>query len=81
MRLRRKHLDQRQAILQPVTGQDADRRDNSGPIRTDLHVLLHYAVSMRAALSKPSSLTACSRIKNFWILPVTVIGKASTNVT
>ena len=27
----------------------------------------------------PSSATAISRIRNFWTLPVTVIGKASTN--
>ena len=28
---------------------------------------------------RPSLPTVCSRITNFWILPVMVIGKASTN--
>lgn len=31
--------------------------------------------------SSPSSATICSRIRNFWILPVTVWGKLSTNRT
>jgi hypothetical protein len=34
---------------------------------------------MEAAASSPSSATATSRIRNFCTLPVTVIGKASTN--
>ena len=38
-----------------------------------------YAVRTPAALDRPSSSTATSRILNFWILPVTVIGNASTN--
>src|SRR5438105_227703 len=37
------------------------------------------AVTTAAAASRPSSATATSRILNFWILPVTVIGNASTN--
>ena len=36
-----------------------------------------YAVRMAAACASPNSSTACSRSLNFWILPVTVIGKAS----
>ncbi len=36
-----------------------------------------YAVRIAAACPRPSSSTAASRILNFWILPVTVIGKAS----
>ena len=38
-----------------------------------------HAVRMPAAASSPSSSMAASRILNFWILPVTVIGKPSTN--
>src|SRR5205823_2680870 len=38
-----------------------------------------YAVATAAAFSRPSSSTAVSRILNFWTLPVTVIGKPSTN--
>jgi hypothetical protein len=37
------------------------------------------AVSIRAAAWRPSSSMLISRIRNFWILPVTVVGKASTN--
>jgi hypothetical protein len=37
------------------------------------------AMRMAASLWSPSSSTACSRIRNFWILPVTVIGKPSTS--
>ena len=40
-----------------------------------------YAVSMAATSCKPRSRIACSRILNFWILPVTVVGKLSTNFT
>ena len=39
------------------------------------------AVRVEAAPSRPSSATACSRILNFWTLPVTVIGNSSTNLT
>ncbi len=39
-----------------------------------------YAVWIDAAPCKPSSSTACLRIKNFWILPETVMGKLSTNL-
>ncbi len=38
-----------------------------------------YAVSIRAAAWRPSSSMLISRMRNFWILPVTVIGKCSTN--
>ncbi len=38
-----------------------------------------YAVRTAAAFSRPSSSVAVSRILYFWILPVTVIGKASVN--
>ena len=34
-----------------------------------------------AAFSKPSAFTLSSRIRNFCTLPVTVMGKASTNFT
>src|SRR5437016_12704507 len=37
------------------------------------------AVLTPAASCRPSSSTAISRIRNFWTLPVTVIGKPSTN--
>ena len=40
-----------------------------------------YAVVIAAAVSRPSSLMLCSRMMNFWTLPVTVVGKASTNLT
>src|SRR5207248_9985574 len=40
---------------------------------------LAQAVLIPAAFSRPSSSTAVSRILNFWTLPVTVIGNASTN--
>ena len=40
-----------------------------------------YAILMAAAFSRPSSVTLSSRIKNFWTLPVTVMGKASTKRT
>jgi len=38
-----------------------------------------HAVRIPAAVCSPSSSTAASRILNFWILPVTVIGNSSTN--
>ena len=38
-----------------------------------------YAVWIAAASPRPSSAIAISRIRNFWILPVTVIGKPSTS--
>ena len=38
------------------------------------------AVRVSAASSRPSSATEVSRILNFWTLPVTVMGKASTNL-
>ena len=47
------------------------RRDRSRP----------QAILTAAALPRPSSLTLCSRMRNFWTLPVTVMGKASTNLT
>mgnify|MGYP001548633998 CR=1 FL=1 len=34
------------------------------------------AVSIAATSPRPSSMIACSRILNFWILPVTVVGNA-----
>lgn len=37
------------------------------------------AVGIAATASRPNSATAVSRMRNFWILPVTVIGKPSTN--
>jgi hypothetical protein len=40
-----------------------------------------YAILMAAAFSRPSSVTLSSRITNFWTLPVTVMGKASTKWT
>ncbi len=40
-----------------------------------------HAVAIAAAFSNPSSSTASSRILNFCTLPVTVIGKDSTNFT
>ena len=40
-----------------------------------------YAILMAAAFSRPSSVTLSSRITNFWTLPVTVMGKASTKRT
>src|SRR5262249_29771014 len=39
------------------------------------------AVSIEAALCSPNSSMDCWRIRNFWILPVTVMGKLSTNLT
>jgi hypothetical protein len=42
---------------------------------------LAYAVSIAATSCRPRSMIACSRILNFWILPVTVVGKLSTNFT
>lgn len=40
---------------------------------------VRQAIRTAASLWSPSSSTACSRIRNFWILPVTVIGKPSTS--
>ena len=40
---------------------------------------MEHAVRIAAALARPSSEIAISRILNFWTLPVTVIGKASTS--
>jgi len=37
-----------------------------------------YAVSIAAAPSRLNCLIACSRILNFWTLPVTVMGNSST---
>ena len=42
---------------------------------------LPYAVWIAAAFARPNSTIAASRNLNFWILPVTVIGKVSTNMT
>src|SRR5262249_27643344 len=42
---------------------------------------IRYAVSTLAVLSRPNSLIETSRILNFWILPVMVIGNESTNRT
>jgi hypothetical protein len=39
-----------------------------------------YAVAIAAAAPSPSSSVAVSRILNFCTLPVTVIGKESTNL-
>ena len=38
-----------------------------------------HAVRIAAASCSPSSSMVAWRMMNFWILPVTVIGKASTN--
>ena len=46
------------------------------PVRQ--HTRLAQAVSTAV---RPSSSIACSRILNFWTLPVTVIGNSSTNLT
>ena len=40
-----------------------------------------HAVLTAAAFVRPSSPMAISRMRNFWILPVTVIGNSSTNFT
>ena len=50
-------------------------RDHVGRDRSDPG---HQAVSCKL---RPSSSIICWRIRNFWILPVTVIGKPSTNLT
>jgi hypothetical protein len=39
-----------------------------------------YAAAASATASNPSSRIAISRIRNFWTLPVTVIGKPSTSL-
>ena len=58
------------------------RRRGAAPAR---HVRLSggrgQAVRAAATSCRPSSAIACSRIRNFWTLPVTVIGKASTSLT
>jgi len=38
-----------------------------------------HAVRIAASASRRSSAIAISRMRNFWIFPVTVIGKTSTN--
>jgi hypothetical protein len=43
--------------------------------------VVRYAVAIAAASLSPSSSVATSRILNFCTLPVTVIGKESTNFT
>ncbi len=45
------------------------------------HEKVGYAVSIREASSRPSSCMETSRILNFWILPVTLMGNAETNMT
>ena len=40
-----------------------------------------HAILTAAAFSRPSSFTLSSRMRNFWTLPVTVMGKPSTNFT
>ena len=40
-----------------------------------------YAVAIWAASSRPISLMEISRILYFWVLPLRVMGKASTNLT
>ncbi len=40
-----------------------------------------YAVAMRAASSRPISLMEIYRILYFWVLPLMVVGKESTNLT
>ena len=42
---------------------------------------IHYAVAISAASSRPISLMEISRILYFWVLPLMVMGKASTNLT
>ncbi len=51
--------------------------EGAAPPAPDARLL--YAVSVRAARWRPSSSIETSRILNFWILPVTVIGKASVS--
>ena len=40
-----------------------------------------HAILTAAAFSRPSAFTLSSRMRNFWTLPVTVIGNASTKRT
>lgn len=49
---------------------------SQSPIR-HFRITFHHAVSSSRT---PSSFAIASRIRNFWILPVTVIGKESTNL-
>jgi hypothetical protein len=53
----------------------------AGSIGTGSHGRGRHAISTAAAFSSPSALTLSSRMTNFWTLPVTVMGKASTNLT
>ena len=61
-------LEMDQSVKRCLQGNAAEGRASGGG----------YAV---AASRRPSSLDICSRMMNFCALPVTVIGKASTNFT
>lgn len=56
--------------------------EDSSAIDPDLrHGANYQAVSILASLCNPSCSMASSRSLNFWILPVTVVGKCSVNRT
>ena len=58
-----------------------DERPASVELPAITHEQLAHAILTAAARSRPSSATLVSRMRNFWTLPVTVIGKPSTNFT
>src|ERR1035438_2376830 len=67
-----------QVHCQPTTRMTQEIRAGA-EARTDIGHALFYAVSRFAKRSSPRSLVSSSRILNFWIFPVTVIGNPSTN--
>ena len=60
-------------VLQPVAGAHLDDADMGGEVHT-------CSVQAVAASCRPRVCFIFSRIWNFWILPVTVIGKLSTKL-
>src|SRR5205823_496439 len=66
----------------PAAAHVAERARLQGDAaRAGAQTVACYAVATVAACSRPSSSIADSRILNFCTLPVTVIGKESTNFT
>ena len=71
----RRSADNRGRRLRPSDRARAPR----APARPGARGHAAYAAAAASVGASPSSAIAISRIRNFWILPVTVIGNASTN--
>src|SRR5256885_6424222 len=62
-----------------VTGNDARRTPEASA--AGIRARRCYAAFARFTGSSPSSAALISRMRNFWIFPVTVVGKSVTNFT